>query len=227
LSAATVDILLVWRLNIPVSTIWTGISGYAKGALTNGEILARNCVLLGVYLGLHGIPAPMSTPGTEEAGQPLEAGSSPLQDQSMQHEHVSQESQARSGAPTKALESQVASYTPSQLGETLNSNSTSPSSSSPSSTTPKRSSTVDSSSASAKPRPTCSLCNKTFSTTTNRNKHLKFDCPKRQKIRFQCRKGCTHHFSREEYRNRHEQERCKAVRRLNMSIEGSLDRSSS
>jgi hypothetical protein len=62
------------------------------------------------------------------------------------------------------------------------------------------------------PRPACPhpQCGKDFSSITNLNKHIKFDCRWTQKARFCCRNfGCKKHFSREAYRLKHEKTACK------------------
>jgi hypothetical protein len=67
-------------------------------------------------------------------------------------------------------------------------------------------------------RPKCphARCGKDFSTVTNLNKHMKYDCRGARgaaKVRFSCRnEGCKRHFSREAYRTKHEGTACKASR---------------
>jgi hypothetical protein len=65
----------------------------------------------------------------------------------------------------------------------------------------------------------CPTCGKWFSSVTNRNKHIRFDCKYASTERFPCRnagcrRGPERPFTRESYRNEHEQKCCRAPRRM-------------
>jgi hypothetical protein len=175
--------------------------------LTSNEILARNCIYLILYLGLQGAPSPVASQPIDKEGVAAEADSqwfSPLPDQSPPQELALDKSDVISDE--RAQDSQTQS--PSPISESNSNASTIPLSKS-SNWSPEK----DIDSYPAKCRPTCPKCNETFSTTTNRNRHLKYDCQQAQKPRFPCRnKGCKSHFSREAYRHKHERLRCKANR---------------
>lgn len=74
---------------------------------------------------------------------------------------------------------------------------------------------------------TCSACGKRFSRTPNLKRHILFDCKHSLKKHFACRNpGCRHGsqrpFTRESYRNIHEQRYCKAVVRTSSSVKSSI-----
>jgi hypothetical protein len=65
----------------------------------------------------------------------------------------------------------------------------------------------------------CPTCGKRFSSVANRNKHIRFDCKYASTERFPCRnagcrRGSERPFTRESYRNEHEQKYCRAPRRM-------------
>jgi hypothetical protein len=79
-----------------------------------------------------------------------------------------------------------------------------------------------SSSGTAKTRLACPQCQRTFSTVSNRNKHVREGCAHRQKNGYRCRHpNCTKVLTTKWYRNTHEQERCK-YRGSTTSHHGSL-----
>jgi hypothetical protein len=62
----------------------------------------------------------------------------------------------------------------------------------------------------SKPRLACPQCQRTFSTVSNRNKHVREGCAHRQKNGYRCRHPhCTKVLTTKWYRNTHEQERCR------------------
>ena len=66
-------------------------------------------------------------------------------------------------------------------------------------------------------KPRCPKCNKTFANVGNKNRHVSSDCKFNRKREFPCRNvGCKRAFepfTRKSYRDDHERERCKMVRR--------------
>ena len=62
----------------------------------------------------------------------------------------------------------------------------------------------------ARPRLLCPQCQRSFSTVSNRNKHIREGCAHRQRDGYRCRHpNCTKVLTTKWYRNTHEQERCK------------------
>ncbi|KAM0438976.1 hypothetical protein ACHAPT_001737 [Fusarium lateritium] len=64
----------------------------------------------------------------------------------------------------------------------------------------------------AKKKPNCPQCEKTFSSVSNRNKHLREGCRFREKSRYPCSYqvlGCTKSLSSFWYQQQHEKDRCK------------------
>ena len=56
----------------------------------------------------------------------------------------------------------------------------------------------------------CTKCSKTFSSVSNRNKHMREGCSFREKRGYKCRNdNCTRVLSTRWYRNTHEQTRCR------------------
>lgn len=66
-------------------------------------------------------------------------------------------------------------------------------------------------------KPRCPKCDKTFANIGNKNRHASSDCKFDRKREFPCRSvGCKRAFkpfTRKSYRDDHERERCKIVRR--------------
>jgi hypothetical protein len=153
---------------------------------TSGEILARNCDLLDVYLNpqhaaFSAFRSSMSEGSMPYMGshpQSLEANPNP------QHQDAAEE----------------------PFRDHSFVSSTSASSSRPSSFS------TASSPLSHATRPTCRHCGRSFLTNTNRNRHMRDDCPKRAKVAgagFQCRNvGCGKTSSRKDNRDKHERENC-------------------
>jgi hypothetical protein len=63
-----------------------------------------------------------------------------------------------------------------------------------------------------KRKPSCPQCEKTFSSVSNRNKHIREGCRFGEKSTYPCSYqtlGCTKSLSSYWYRQRHEEDRCK------------------
>lgn len=59
-------------------------------------------------------------------------------------------------------------------------------------------------------RAKCSSCHKTFSSTSNRNKHMREGCSKIERSGYKCgNANCTKVLTTKWYRDRHEQTRCR------------------
>jgi hypothetical protein len=159
---------------------------------TSGEMLARNCDLLDVYL----------NPRHATFSVLPHISSFLSMDHLKTHEDLPHEFEAhpRSIEATQTPQHQNAAKYPSRDNSFVSSTSASSSFS----TAPSPSSHA--------PRPTCRHCGRSFLTNTNRNRHMRDDCPKRAKAAgagFRCRNaGCGKTSSRKDNRDKHERESC-------------------
>jgi hypothetical protein len=177
-----------------------------------GQILARNCLLLIIYLDLQKAPFPKAEYSMNEDQQNFEEilGASnqtelPQSQQQVDMLQFSAETDFRDSADGQAEPSQATSSNESSYGGT-----------SPSDDRGDSAASTGNSSPSDCGRPVCPhlQCGKSFSTVSGRNKHAKFDCHWGPRVQFPCRNsGCTERFSRRAYRDAHEKSRCKAKSR--------------
>jgi hypothetical protein len=171
-----------------------------------GQILARNCLLLIIYLDLQKAPLPKVGRSMNEVQQNGEEVLGAL-DQ-MELPQLQQQVDVRSFSPEMDLcNSADGQAEPSRS----TSSNESPYSGTQACNGPGRRSPSDIA------RPVCPhlQCGKSFATVSARNKHIKFDCHWGPRVQFPCRnRGCEKRFTQRAYRtNVHEKLRCKAKSR--------------
>lgn len=173
------------------------------------QILARNCLLLTIYLDLQKAPLPKVGNCMNGAQQNVEKISGTI-DQTELPQLQQQVDMLSFGPETERCDSADGQAGPSQS----TSFNESPSSDSLASEVVGDSvASTKSGSLSESARPVCphSKCGKSFATISGRNKHAKFDCHWGPRVQFPCRNsGCKERFSRRAYRDAHEKSRCKA-----------------
>jgi hypothetical protein len=172
---------------------------------TSGEILARNCDLLNVYLNpRHAAFTAFHWGMSEESiADGLDSHTSfQSRDHLTTHEDLPHEFEAH---PQTIEAIQTPQYR-NAAEEPFKDNSF------VSSTPASSSFSTSSSPLSHASRPTCRHCGRSFLTNTNRNRHMRDDCPKRAKAAgagFRCRNaGCGKASSRKDNRDKHERESC-------------------
>ena len=185
-----------------------GVYSHNSGA---SQILARNCLLLTIYLDLQKAPLPKvgyRMNGVQQnvekisraLGQVGQTELPRLQEQ-VDMLSFSPETDACDSADGQAGLSQSTSFNESPSSDSIASEAVGD---------PRASTNSRSLSGSARPVCPHPKCGKSFATISGRNKHTKFDCHWGPRVQFPCRNnGCKERFSRRAYRSTHEKSRCK------------------